>query len=44
VASSFVVGANPGYEQVKHGDVADLKRELAIMDRRAKGLLPPPGR
>jgi hypothetical protein len=36
------VSADPGYEQVKHGDVADLKRELANMDRRAKGLLPPP--
>ncbi len=37
------VRADPGYEQVKAGDVADLKRELANMDRRAKGLLPPPG-
>jgi hypothetical protein len=32
---------DPGYEQVKKGDIADLKRELANMDRRAKGLLSP---
>ena len=38
------VSADPGYEQVKHGDVADLKRELANMDRRAKALLAPPVR
>ena len=35
------VKQDPGYEQVKKGDVADLKRELANMDRRAKGLLSP---
>jgi len=32
---------DPGYEQVKKGDIADLKRELANMDRRAKSLLSP---
>ena len=32
---------DPGHEQVKKGDVADLKRKLANMDRRAKGLLSP---
>lgn len=35
------VKKDPGYEQVKEGDVVDLKRELKNMDRRAKGLLAP---
>ncbi len=35
------VNKEPGYEQVKEGDLADLKRELKNMDRRAEGLLAP---
>jgi len=32
------VKREPGYEQVKKGDVGDLKRELANMERRASEL------
>lgn len=35
------VKQDPGYEQVKKGDVVDLKRELRNMDRRAKSLSSP---
>jgi hypothetical protein len=35
------VKKDPGFEQVKEGDVVDLKRELKNMDRWAKGLLAP---
>lgn len=33
------VKSDPGYEQVPHSDLDDLKRELANMDRRASDLL-----